>query len=228
MRIAKYLFSFLIVLVFSLCASAQTTVVPDTTFLLRETKGDVYHAIFIDTAKASLYYDYITTFQFDEIDSASYQASLDCMGILSFMKYNDFGLPKQWNLLYTYKNAYYLYSPSDYVNNYRILISDSTYTDYYGTGPFAHKINSLTKINNKTYTFDLSSCNDIQKKVIIHIIDPQKGIAIFEDPAADKDDRYVLMVRTDKAKEFPIIVNFSPQKEAEYKFDEPDYEQLLK
>jgi hypothetical protein len=228
MSIYKLIIFFSFILALWLPASAQTTIIPDTTFLLRETKGDIYHAIFIDTAKISLYYDYITTFQFDETDSASYQASLDCMGLLSFMKYNDFGIPRQWNLLYSYKNAYYLYSPSDYVNNYRILISDSTYTDYYGTGPFAHKINSLTRINNRTYTFDLSSCNDIQKKVIIHIIDLQKGIAVFEDPAADKEDRYVLMVRTDKAKEFPIIVNFSPQKEPEYKFDEPDYEQLLK
>jgi hypothetical protein len=228
MRISTNILSFLFILVSGLTSSAQTMIIPDTTFIIHETKDGNYHAIFIDTTKSSLYYDYINTFKFDESDSASYQASLDCMGPLSFIKYDVFNLPRQWNLLYVYKGENYLYSPSDYINNYRVLISDSTYTDYYGGGPFARKINSLTKLDNKTFQFELTSCNDIRKTIIIHIIDPQKGIAVFEDPSADADNKFALMVSAGKAKKFPVIVNYSTVRFPEFKFDKPDFDKLLK
>src|ERR1700747_2653043 len=112
MLMPKPIILFLTVLLTSAAASAQKTIIPDTTFIERDTVNGNYHAIFIDTARSSLYYDYINTFTFDESDSASYQKSVDCLKPFSYVNNDVFGLPMRWLSLNIYKGAYYLYSPS--------------------------------------------------------------------------------------------------------------------
>jgi hypothetical protein len=228
MLMPKYLILFFLILLSQLTLSAQTTIIPDTTFIQRDTTNGNYHAIFIDTAKSSLYYDYINSFQFDETDSASYQTSVDCLKPFSYVNNDIFGLPKRWLSLNIYKEDYYLYSPSDYINNYRAAITDSNYIGYYKEGPQAAKINTITKTNLTTYRLELSTCNNSIDELFIHIIDPQRGIAVFEFPYATITDRYILMVDADKAKDFPIIVNYGTVKFAEFKFEYPNFDRLLK
>jgi hypothetical protein len=224
----KQVISLVLVLLMRLTAFAQTTIPPDTTFLERDTANGNYQAIFIDTAKSSLYYDYINTFKFDEIDSASYQPSVDCLKPFSYINNDIFGLPKRWLSLNIYKGNYYLYSPSDYMNNYRAAITDSTYIGYNNQGPQAEKIKAITKTNEKTCRLELSACDQSAAELFIHIIDPQRGIAVFEFPYAPIADRFILMVDAAKAKEFPIIVNYGTVKFAEFKFEQPNFDRLLK
>jgi hypothetical protein len=228
MFIPKHIILFSIVLLTRLTASAQTIIIPDTTFIVRDTTNGNYHAIFIDTAKSSLYYDYINSFQFDEMDSTSYQTSVDCLKPFSYINNDIFGLPKRWLTLNIYKGNYYLYSPSDYINNYRVAITDSNYIGYITEGAQATKINSITETNQKTYRLELSNCNNTTAELFIHLIDPQRGIAVFEFPYVTIEGRYMLMVDADKAKNFPIIVNYGTVKFAEFKFEQPDFDRLLK
>jgi hypothetical protein len=228
MRIFKNILFLSIVLSAQQTLFAQTTIIPDTTFIERDTVNGNYHAIFIDTAKSSLYYDYINSFQFDETDSASYQSSVDCLKPFSYINNDIFGLPKRWLTLNIYKGNYYLYSPSDYINNYRVAITDSNYIGYYNEGAQATKINSITETNQKTYRLELSNCNNTTAELFIHLVDPQRGIAVFEFPYVTIEGRYILMVDADKAKNFPIIVNYGTVKFTEFKFEYPNFDLLLK
>jgi len=228
MRIFKNILFLSIVLSAQQTLFAQTMIIPDTTFIERDTVNGNYHAVFIDTARSSLYYDYINTFTFDESDSAGYQTSVDCLKPFSYINNDIFGLPKRWLSLNIYKGNYYLYSPSDYVNNYRVAITDSNYIGYYNDGPQATKINSITETNQKTYRLELSNCNNTTAELFIHLIDPQRGIAVFEFPYVTIEGRYILMVDADKAKNFPIIVNYGTVKFTEFKFEQPNFDRLLK
>jgi hypothetical protein len=224
----KPLILLLSLLIPGLTLYAQTSSPSDTTFLLREGEGDAYHAIFIDTNKTSLYYDYITSFQFDDNDSVTYASTLDCLQPFNSVAFNDTSFARQWNSLYSYKGKYYLYSPSDYANNIRIALSDSTCIYYSSQGPSATGINDISKIDLKTYRLSLHYCYTSKPAIVlIHIIDAKKGIAIFEYTFS-KDGRYRLMVSADKAKNFPIIVNYSTQKASEFDFDDPDFKTMLK
>jgi hypothetical protein len=74
--------------------------------------------------------------------------------------------------------------------------------------PMANKILSYKKIDNKTFSFVLTGVERPKRNLTIHIIDNQKGIAIFEEIFDNKNKLYYLMIDATKIKQFPIIVNY--------------------
>jgi hypothetical protein len=208
------------------------TVVSDTTFILRENNRGDYHAIFIENNKASKYYDWIANFKFGEFDTANYVSALAYLKKQDpkpLVKYNFLDLQKQWCPLYVYKASYYLYSPSDYMGNHIVALSDSSYIDYGGDGPTPSRITSFSKTDDKTYKFGIISPGESESTKIIHIIDKEKGIAVFEDISSTGNHIYELMVSANKMRNFPIIVNYcETAKTMEYKFVDPDFQKLLK
>lgn len=77
--------------------------------------------------------------------------------------------------------------------------------------------------------FRLTGINNCEREIAIHIIDINKGIAVFEQIAKGKEKTYYLMIAADNIKSVPVIVNHCPiQKQAELTFDKPDFEALLK
>jgi hypothetical protein len=49
-----------------------------------------------------------------------------------------------------------------------------------GEGPVANKINEYRKIDQNTFAFILTGVYNNNSELIIHIIDQERGIAIFE------------------------------------------------
>ena len=108
-------------------------------------------------------------------------------------------------------------------------ISDSAFIDYGGEGPMANKILSYKKVDNKTFSFVLTGVERPKRNLTIHLIDNQKGIAIFEELFDEKDKLFYLMVDATKIRQLPIIVNYcKSQKQMEFEFDIPNYNKLLK
>lgn len=60
-------------------------------------------------------------------------------------------LPRRWCALYLYNDHYYIYAPSDWGNNRRILLNDTTLIGYYMDGPSADIIKGTKKIDSATY-----------------------------------------------------------------------------
>lgn len=70
---------------------------------------------------------------------------------------------------------------------------------------------------------------DKDRTLVIHIIDRNNGIAVFEETNSGNDKKYYLMISADKIKSVPLIVNnCETQKQLELQFEEPDYIELLK
>lgn len=213
----------------------QDTIINDTLFLVREKSEAYYHAVFIDKNKSSKFYDAISCFGFDEYDNEHYNATLE------YLKENNItlkrkiinGLPLKWIAFYQYKGNFYTYKPSDFMNHYKISITDTTFIDYEGEGPVANEIIDFTKIDNYTFRFHLTGSHKANRELVIYIIDSKNGIAVFEDKYTnaiwgDKEESTYLMIAADKIKNFPIIVNYcETMKQNEFEFDELDYKKII-
>ena len=202
----------------------------DTTFIFKQTIDGELQTIFIDNNKNSKAYDKISHFNFQYFDNESYKYSTD------YFKEHQLSLTKaaplipwaNWVTLKQYKGKFYAYHPCDFLFHFRQSINDTTFIDWTGEGPVASKIIEQKKIDNKTYEFKLTGISDQDRKIVIHIIDAKKGIAVFEQTTNGTDKRYYLMIVADKIKSVPIIVNHCPtQKQSELEFDNTDFKTLL-
>lgn len=196
----------------------------DTTFIFKDTVGGELQTIFIDYNANSKFYDLISNFNFHHFDNDSYKYSTD------YFKEQKITLGKakpvipwtNWVTLKQYKGKYYAYHPCDFLFHFRQSINDSTFIDWTGEGPVANKIIEQKKINNKTYEIILTGIYRQDRKLIIHILDKKKGIAIFEEKSGN-DRKVYLMIAANKIRSVPIIVNYCPtQKQTELVFDAVD------
>ena len=132
-------------------------------------------------------------------------------------------LPKIWIPLYPYNNEYYLYRPCEFVVQ-KYNITDTLLIDYSGMdGIYGFPYDTIVQKSKNHYI--------IQKikgfhstKINIHIIDRERGIAVFEF------DNYKprLYVDVEKVKYFSVIVHDCNEKEDDYKFPDIDLRELIK
>lgn len=215
-------------------AVAQTALVNDTTFLLREVTAHDYHIVYIEKDRNSLYYKYLTAFEIDTADWRNSQAYFRKNGVpIRHFKTKD--LPAQWLPLYQYKGSYYLYAPSDWGNVNQRIVSDSLLIYRYIDGFYPYVITSLKKISRTEYEIkskDYMNNEDVLVKpeeLKITIIDPKQKIAVwaYKESAAD-EVRYRLFVPAANARHFDLIVNHGRQKEMEFEgFEAIDFKKLL-
>jgi|GEM_PF-573463 len=214
----------------------RDTLIHDTLFLVREKSGDYYSAVFIDTNKSSQFYKEISSFGIgDEFDKERYDFSAERLrkNNIALKRKIISGLPLKWVIFYQYKGKFYTYYPSDFMNHYKVNITDTTFIDYIVEGPVANKIIDFKKIDNHTFRFRLTGMYEHNRELVIHIIDSKNGIAVFENKSTNvvwgnEGKSTYLMIDADKIKRFPIIVNYcETMKQHEFEFDKPDYKKLI-
>ncbi|MCW3071801.1 MAG: hypothetical protein JWO44_1691 [Bacteroidetes bacterium] len=202
----------------------------DTTFIFKDTVDGELQTIFIDNNRESKFYDDISRFTFQQFDNDSYKISTD------YFRENKLVLTKMknvipwtnWVTLKQYRDSFYVYYPCDFLYHFRQSINDTTFIDWTGEGPVANKITEQKKTGNQTYQIDLTGIYDKDRRLVIHIINLKKGIAVFEEITNGKNNGYYLMIAADKIKSVPIIVNYCPtQKQTELKFEMTDFKKLL-
>jgi hypothetical protein len=225
----KILNALMILLVLSSNIAYAQTAKKDTVFLLKEKRGNGYHTIFIDRDPRSEFYKPIADFRFTDDQERTYAHYLEYFKGQRLPRFTNRKFPRKWILIHQYKNKFYAYYPSDFINHYQVRITDSTYIDYLGgEGPVANKIKSFSMVDSSTYCFRLTGELEQDRNLTVHIVDPQRGIAVFEEKVTGQKQRYFLMVAANKVRGLPVIVNYCRvQKEEEYDFKKPDYKKLL-
>lgn len=214
---------------FSLCfaagAFAQTPT--DTIFLLKEKKP--YHAVYIENNKAAASYKQVLDFTVTR-DGLAYKQSIDYLNKKypqPAQRYNTLGISGKWYPLYRYQGNYYLYAPCDNIYQGAFSIAFDGVTDMTPEGFVFSRITSFSK-TGKSHTFVLDNDSGGMTRTI-HIIDAEKGIAVIEERSGTNAPEYRLAVHSVTAASFPLIVNdCNGEKQAEYEFDKPDYQALLK
>lgn len=202
----------------------------DKTFLSKDTIEGELQSIYIDFNSKSELYKRIAYFQLLDFDDESYQYSLDYFkeNKLELSKVKPLIPWKNWVSLKQYKGEFYVYHPCDFLFHFRQSINDTTLIDWTGEGPLANKIIEQQKIDRNTYSFLLNGINGQNRKIIIHIINAEKGIAVFEETSSGCVVNLYLMIAAEKITSVPLIVNNCPyQKQRELIFDAINFQSLL-
>lgn len=203
----------------------------DTVFLVREFLSDhSYHAIFFDSSNNSGYINTIkkNSISKPEIDSLLKQSLEPSLGKVK--KYNLKNIATIWLPLYLHNKNYYLYDPSDPGESTWVGITDTTILQlYFDLGIVASNIQKVKKINPQLIELNYYNRNLGSVYLKIHIIDQNNGIAVFEYPNNPLNERYMMMVKSEKSNKFPIIVNYcNENKMAEFEFEKPDFPKIIK
>ncbi len=212
-----------------LSTDAQDTLFIDRT--VADTPYAFYHAIFIDTAKNSVFRNRITQYQFNRYDSATYFDGLQCLGRPNHKQKIDRvkSLPRNWVPLFQYKGKYYTYHASDWCCIFRFRITDTTTMNHTVEGPLPSWIKSIKDHGKGKFTIERNG-GYMGDTVTIQIIDQKKGVAIIHFSSSKYTSGYeVLMVDANRAHLFPTIVNYCvTDRVEELEFDTIDFMGLKK
>jgi hypothetical protein len=203
----------------------------DTIFIRKDSLKGVSQSIFFETNKNSKFYENITSFKFGMFDKESYDESLDYLkkNKIKLKKQKTISLSKKWITLKLYSGQFYAYYPCDFYSFYQVSVNDSTYIDWTGEGPIANKIISQKKLNDTTFEIKVTGILEQDRTITINIIDKTRGIAVFTEETVQNGKNQFLMIMADKIKTVPFIVNnCETSKQSELKFEEPNFDKLLK
>lgn len=226
MRNIYFLFTFLLCQN-SFCQNSNA----DTLFIEKDNLLGSKQSIYFETNKNSDHYKNLTSFKFNDFDKESYEWSLD------YLKDNNIHLTTQknilpsdkWIVIRQYNNEFYAYYPCDFYTFFQVSITDSAYVEMTGEGPVANKILSQRKINNSTFEIKTTGMYEQNRTLKIYLINPEKGIAVFEENSNDGSQYRYLMIAADRIKTIPLIVNHCEiHKQQELEFEKPDFDLLIK
>jgi hypothetical protein len=133
-------------------------------------------------------------------------------------------LPRTWVQLHMYKGKFYVYSASN-GSKLKIALNDST-TIVKEMESSVRLINDVHQKDKSIYQVSTTDFRGRTSLFQIHLIHRSRGIAVFEDYFGKGS--HVLMVATERAHRFPMVINYTPNHmEPEFLFDAPDFKQLL-
>ncbi len=209
----------------------ETAIPPnnDTIFIVRELTKDMYHAIYIEKQKNTQRFKWLTNFSFDNNDSEGYKYGKEYQKEKHPKAYktkvNTFYLPKNWVPLHQYENQFYTYAPSDWGNTGQRILNDLEFIQMYMDGPNPNPIESTKKINSHHFEFTLFNENILR----VYLYDSKRQIYIFEIDGGSYGSDYRFYTPATNAGKFDMIVNYcETQKQMEYRFEEVNFEALIK
>jgi hypothetical protein len=135
-------------------------------------------------------------------------------------------LPRKWNSVYVLNNEYYVYSPSDWINNRGYYVSDSAII-VTNSEPDLFVILDYKRINKKLYEFRIVDYAGEKHHVQITLVDAAYRIYVWTFTNKGELSRY-LMQDSRFVKGLPMIVADCGDKcILEFEFDKPDFEKIL-
>jgi hypothetical protein len=202
----------------------------DTLFIFKDSVDGYAQSIFFETDTNSKFYDVLTSFKFSDADKEAYTNSIAYLK----KKYKKLTTQKtilpftEWIMIKQYKGQYCAYHPCDGLGFYRVTINDTTFIDWETEGCEANKIINQKEINKNTFELTTEGYAYKKRTITFTIINQKKGIAVVEAHSKNSLKDYYLMIRANKIKKVPFIVNNCQyKKQQELKFDEINFKELL-
>lgn len=133
-----------------------------------------------------------------------------------------------WCSLYVLNNRFYVYSPSDWMFNKRMLVTDSVFYHMASDDWGFKSIQQFKKEMNGDLVFELVGYNSEQLTLTIKFID--ENITFWQYKSMYGDEVNELRVKSSHVKDFDMIVNdcLGSKCYQEFIFEMPEYSETLK
>jgi len=204
---------------FLLCSTRLFSQTPDTVFLVNTRTSTFYDMLYIDPHPSAEVYRQVGDFSRTE-DANEYPGGNDTP-----LKKWKIDLSEKWVPLVIYKGKYFVELNGWACCKTRIL--DSVVMVSHMEVDVG-VISGYHRINRNKFEFDLSFEYRPNWKLLVHLIDPGQGIAVFEE-RWDNLVNFRLMVQANRIRNFPVIVGKSSEVTAPYRgYDVPNYDSLFR
>lgn len=203
----------------------------DTVYLSKQVRDGKLVAVFVDPSRDSRFYRSLTNFSLGSHDSMSYATSLDLLRErgLRLGRVRNLLPWKTWVPLRLHQGTLVVYKPCDFLFHSQWSVNDSTVIEWTGEGPWALKLLWQKRISPQTYRLAYTGEAGRSEELTIHIIDPKKGIAVFQSATDSSDTTYTLVIAAKTIRSVPLIVNRCPAgKELEFDFPDLDAKKFLR
>ncbi len=172
----------------------------------------------------------IDTTMFNELYSAESISKFLATNKLKMKHFKDNALEGNWSTLYVLNDKFYVYSPSDWMFNKRILVSDSA---IYHFGSDDWRIESIQNVKTKLngdLNFNLVGYNGEKIELTVSFIDDDKNSALWYHKSSNGYEYYELRTRSSEVRKFYMIVNdcLGVKCHQEFIFETPKYSELIK
>lgn len=204
----------------------------DTIFIYRNYENNKYHAIYIEKNRSSAYYQELMNFEFDKYDWDAFYGNWSIReknNRAISVKLETDNLPSEWLPVYYYNGESYLYFPSERGSIGRKILLDSVYVRWGMDGPDPNPLISIDKINESEYKiiYDPYHTDLSLVEINIYIINHEKGLTIWEFVYPSRS-YYQMYIPKEKAKNFDMIINYSPNRKMnEFEFEEFNFKKLI-
>jgi len=171
----------------------------------------------------------IDTSVFNEMYSTENISEFLATNNIKMKHYRNLLIRGSWSSLYILNDNFYVYSPSDWMFNKRMLVSDSA---VYHFGSDDWRIESIQNVETKSngdLNINLAGYKGEKIELSIRFIDKDKNIALWHHNSSNGYAYYELRVRSTEVRKFDIIVNdcLGMKCFQEFIFETPEYGELM-
>jgi hypothetical protein len=194
-----------------------------------------YGSIYVTTDTSAVMFSWLAN---ESIDTSIFNELYSTENIKEFLNTNKIKMKKfkniavsgNWSSLYILNDKFYVYSPSDWLFNERILISDSA---LYHFGSADWRIESIQNVetnSNGDIKINLSGFRGEKIELSIRFIDDNKNIALWHRKSSEGYENSELRVRSSEVRKFDMIVNdcLGTKCFQEFIFETPEYSEIIK
>ena len=172
----------------------------------------------------------IDTSVFNELYSAENISQLLISNNIEMKQFKNLEVSGNWSSLYVLDDQFYVYSPSDWMFNKRILISDSALYHFGSDDWRIESIQTVSANSNGDVTIHLAGFGGEKIELSIRFIDTDKNIALWHRKSSDGYAYSELRVRSSEVRKFDMIVNDCLEMKCfqEFTFETPEYGEIMR
>jgi hypothetical protein len=202
----------------------------DTLFFLRDVRRGYDAMYLIKDSNSAFYNDFLNFYAGWKHTSAKPNVKRKGINVTSnqLLPQSYGWLKGEWYTVNLFEGRLYLYLPSEraYLNCIKIL--DSTFSDWRFGESCIYRFQNFKAEGNASISMELVSDQNSKRKIIFRKLNNYPGLVIGKFIDNDGEEQNMLLVSKKDARQYPIIVHYSPDQKAfyEFAFDELNFENM--
>lgn len=200
-------------------------------------------SVILDTQFGSVYITRDTTIKLydwlapNKIDTIEFRKLYDTEFMTNFKErsnsqikhFNNIPINGDWCSLYLFKDKFYVYSPSDWMFNNRMLISDSAIYNMSSSNWEIQLIQNFSKTPTGELKFNLVDYNGFKNELTIKFVDEDKSVSLWIYKLEGEQPLFELRVKSSNVRDYEMIINdcLGVKCYQEFLFETPEYDAII-